>query len=1736
VSWTLFAALSALLVPPAGPVAQKPPAKPGSAPPKKVTAPAKPAAAPPSAAKKTAPAEAEGESSEGEEAPDPADQKPAEPALNEGEKEDVKDDLDHAASRREWRTAPDDAEPDEAEGAAPGAKDPKGKAAPKKKEAPKDDPEKWTRAFDNKDFSLAVARQIAARAKDPALSADLIARALYILEVESPGEARGLAAKVGQRVREDDGEKVDTGPRILEQAKYFHSLYDVPCRGAVRRASPAWPPQYECSDQDRTKPSREPVPFIRLRAAPRVIEPLDGIEDKKKKPRMKDAALAGRRKSQIAKRDKEVLPNENLASRPKQFCHNDRCFKSYAGVAASLYGPRAATSKSAAPVFCAPRASGQDKEGKALWEKGRVFCSAQWLDTLGGWKPWTKEGEPAKPPREGTIPPFACFGSPHLFQAHMVLPAGGGGSTTGFHCRRRVFRVLASKAEQNETDRNRNIARVCAEMRQQVWGEKYATINQDYQRWCNGPKGPKDKSLCIPMNQKPLGAPGADALPFMLLSREEMLYFYGHQELYCRADRPGLTHFLYNDTWASTFTCAVPRGVLEAGPFEEGVQVCAVAPYAGREKTGAGRDEAKHLRARLHCWQFNRPTCEAVSKDPTKDDIHKSNVFDAFDSLREFRRTRRPGVWALLDLKEAEKTEDWEERIAYADSAKDEGTYGVREFCRFVGEKRSIQCGFNKKTMAQFYELRRGEAPAECNRGVCLRGAFRRGYMCGLFSTRELFEGRPHWMCGVDRGPAGQRLLRGATAVCLGGKAVERFQSSKGDKSSLQCYERRYLWGESAASERFLRTLDWAKLVGDVGKRRPRVDPWLYGGRQAVNWISKARLPKEIREILEGADAEVEKQTSKIDKEIKKAKRKRKGKKVRELRKEKRKKTREIKKEARKKIRGDKKLRRKLKMFRDKLRKRKRMLARGRKAATREFARQAKKDAAELKKWARKQGHTLGHRTSLRVALLGSNISIIRKFQALSFKAAQDFRFTALGDKCGGGGRCAQYSFQRDSDEDEKGGGSKKGKKKRKKRGRRGERKGKGGKGKREMAVNEEKAKELNEMLDEVRKEGRPADGRWYQSFRLAATEDGQMRVTPQELSTVRRVNRLFEVLEGARRKFLAQAKRYADAVYSKARSRRGRELLSRVEIHERARTSAIASRFKGSVYCVTDRKSRGSAGMRQFVCASSPLLVAGSVERKVGRRHVRAKEAREARRVAAGPRGRRRSARRAELEQRHRSKVRNRVSFDWCFGGMRGRRVFGHKPSIVLYQDGLSSPYALDVPKTVLKKPVVGNPLQRRSERDWIKCTGFQYSDESWEQADPPKREKAVAKKVKGPKTGDGRASEQTSKIMNKVGGLFGAMIRIVLPKFADAFERVKDLANAATEFIDKWIVPLVKGGQKKWQRTADELAKHEAAVKTAEQEAEKKREAFHKAEVDAAPPGPQKKQNDEKKARALEEWNEAKKEVKAKKNELKAAKKAAQKDRTIDGSGEVLGRMLEDLTMMVTKRISAIIEPNARQLLSRGFKFVRQILDPIAKSVISSLAGIPFVGAGLAALGQVAYSLALDALENLAFDGLFGIVERILAKGVRAVITPIFKAIQGKLLELAMNICSRISPEVCPRDGGLKFSALPPRDQWIERAMACQAPPIFNEELMRDAALARREILETAAQMRVEVADYARDLADRYLARHGLSYDAWMAAVGGGLAPAVVARAGRIDRALLKEAKKITAELEGASVESVR
>jgi hypothetical protein len=1299
------------------------------------------------------------------------------------------------------------------------------------------------------------------------------------------------------------------------------------------------------------QPLEGPHPTIFLASTPRVVPPPSDADQVEKDAAKTNPEVAAERKKKLAERDRIVVPSENVDRLPSSFCvASGSCFGSYAEVARSLYG-----SPTAGPVFCAPKL----KPGGG-WED-KVTCSARWLDTLGTWSPWTDTGAPSAPAEPQAIPPYACFGSPHLVDEHMVLPPGGEAGS-GFRCRKRIFRVLAKAPETSAEEKARNISLLCAEMRMQVWGEKYPTISKQYQEWCRSDPERVKRGLCAPPDAFKPGAQGGPDLPFLPLSREELLFFFGHGDLYCRADRPGLTHMLHNQEWAQSFTCAVPRGLLEAGPFEEGVQACALVPFGGDEPVGGGLEQG-HLKARLHCWQFNRPTCEEISRDQTKDDIRRSSLFDVVDALREARRTRAADAWALYDLKDAEKLADWQEALAFADTARDEGVFGVKDFCRFTDQSlRRLQCGYTKQSIAAWYALRKNEEPAGCELGVCRRGAYRRGYYCGLFSAPELLGGKPHWICGLDSGGAARELLRSARALCLGGEKRLSFQSAHGERGSLHCFERRFRWGESTDSLEILRSVSWGRFVREAKQGLdPPFDPML-AGQEVVKELRDAeavrRNPAMVREAAQANEEAIRSLQAKVG-------------------------------EARKGLLD-----------------------------------RAAKDVEALARWATKYGHTLGHRTSLRLAVLDAPLLAVQEFKKLRLR------------------------------------------------------------------------KELAGTLEEVRGGSRAPDGRWLQLFRADAVGglDGtDLRIEPKDLEVVFRVHHLFEVLARARVKLLQRAQQYADSVFAAA----GR-LLPRPSILEKSRS--LPETIRGSVFCAAHPKEVTPSGLPVFACGASPLLIAGAVERLVRGDYQNL--------WARKPPG---------VQEVIRDKLRRNIKFGWCYGGLKGGYTYGTALIPTLFTKNASSPFELEVPPSV----VSGAAPKTTNTTHWLKCAGFQYSDEVWEDADPARAARTAPVANLPASAAQSRAGGKTARITQQVGGLTSALVALVLPLFPDAQERVEDLTKFSGGFLDGWSGKFLAKAKPYWEKLSAGIREAKKKVEEGASAVKDRETEVARAELNVcAATGPAKEKAERERNEAKQKLTEAQRELKAREAGLAGTKTEARKGAAVPGTGELMNGMLEDLLKIVTKRLSGIVTPFARKLLTLGLKFVRAVLDPIVQAVIGALAEIPFVGGAIAPLANIAYSAALMIIEEVGGILLGMIVERVLATTLRGVVTPVLREVQGKILELAYGACAKIDPAVCPKEGGLKFSALPAKDQWIARVMSCPGRQVIGPEIRRDAELARRQILGTAARMRRETAALSRDLANIYLARYGLTYDSWMAAVAQGATPSLLARASAISRDLEKRA----------------
>jgi hypothetical protein len=156
-------------------------------------------------------------------------------------------------------------------------------------------------------------------------------------------------------------------------------------------------------------------------------------------------------------------------------------------------------------------------------------------------------------------------------------------------------------------------------------------------------------------------------------------------------------------------------------------------------------------------------------------------------------------------------------------------------------------------------------------------------------------------------------------------------------------------------------------------------------------------------------------------------------------------------------------------------------------------------------------------------------------------------------------------------------------------------------------------------------------------------------------------------------------------------------------------------------------------------------------------------------------------------------------------------------------------------------------------------------------------------------------------------------------------------------------------------------------------------------------------------------------------------------------------------------------------------------------------------------------------------------GIAERFLAKGIRAVLSPALRVVATQVLKLVHSMCARFK-DVCPEDGELKFAELPSQDRWLQRAWACNRRPLIDDQIHRNALRARQEIIEIGADMIRDAGTYARQIADAYFARVGLTYDQWMAAVDGNARPLLLARAQTLVAAMQQETTRLQAALRRA------
>ena len=1553
-----------------------------------------------------------------------------------------------------------------------------------------------------------------------------------------------------------------------------------------------------------------PRRYITLTKAVKLIAYIRQSKKAKQKLIMKDKQARARREKFYKKTALAPVPHEILAKLPTKFCAGaGKCFGSYDEVRNALYAPRAGGKQDlySPPVFCAPTLT------KSGWSKEQVSCHANWRETMKK--------------QDDEYPPFACLGHPHFLNQLVDTPDDG--AVNGFVCRERIFHVYDYSPIASADDQKKAVAGMCKDMRKQVWGEEIANT-------FTSSTGLSPDQVKIP-----------EKLP---LTREELLYFYGHRETYCRADRQGLVHRSKNaektlgaktgvildsrENWASSFTCGIPRGVVESGPFEEGVQVCAISPYTHglTYKLRRARKEAQNLRqARLHCWKFNRPTCEELAKPMTIYDKHKkkqyvldtifqSDVFDFFDAHKELRRTGSFDVLTLKDLREAEKVPDIEEHYAFTDVANDEGTFGIDEFCRFEGTAKRVVCGYDRDAITQYYELhqREGGKASGCDDGVCDRGAFERGYSCAIFSMEDYFDGKPVWVCGIDQqGNAGRKLTAKARQLCLGGRYAAAFMSPKGSRSTLQCYERKFVWAATNESKKKAK-LDIRKTLAAAAKKVGTEGAKLY--MEFYTSKAMAKVSKVSRKYSKkGADLNTVKDC--LEKPIKLFREFQAGwmnpfirvKQHAALLKKKKDASRGIDRCV-KKIGAvvGKRQAKSLDTHRRNLYSKHGGNMKSEMALLAKLESSAKSIIAGQIKQADK---TYKHATSSKVKRQTTKVAQSKAKRQLSvhIKTVKSHIIKSVGGWALGflGHRAsARHHFASAAKPKWFSDLARWSKKVLLQRGKDGKKKCK-----------DEKICEVADKIKEVADRETAAHNRWVQEFLLAAKTDEGYAVKESVLIKGVMQNILVRMLDELRSKTLSQARKYRRVVLNQAKKQlKAGKRLTRMELLETAK--------RDEIFCVEPKSDRKLRGV--FVCSRSPLLVAGEVEgyaarvhslaawkswktravkrlksfkfrfnlgkrkakgkvvkkRSPKRRKVVKKRSPKRRKVAKkgkkkirfkfgkfnmkkvakilkkqGKLGllkkvqkiqkkarlaqarryglrywfsRMRQWRRQRKIDEAKEKIRKNFQSRWCYYLRSPSYAKDKSPAL---RKGYDSPYEVFVPKAS------GN--RKEVAFLWLKCQGFKYIDEVWQDADRKRWKQlhkfdmgdpvdateakgAPAVASGGGATNDPRAAKHSKKMTSKVGGFLMKMLAMAIPELGQLTKLVKNIGKLGSgfiaEFADRIKEKLKAGPWKAAQGQVTQLKKAitdaDKAIKEAQKKVEQKlndeREKETKlwqAKVDYAGALPALKKGKQKeKKKAENTLKEAKKARVEAEKALASAKKVLEKAKNtlLKNTGKLKGKlakisvsdilvmMADKIATMISGRLTEAIKPRARSLFTPVFKWVRSLLNPIATAVIQALAAIPFTFGALGYIGQIVYTWALGKLEELCINGLVGLIERFMSKGVRAIVSPLLSAAKPLLARMVRAACNNL-PELVTGGicGQMQIAGFAPEHSWLNRAFACKHnAPRITPAMHKQAIAARFEIIREVDDMRENVLAYVRGIANPVLSKFGYSYDSWMLA----------------------------------------
>ena len=1261
------------------------------------------------------------------------------------------------------------------------------------------------------------------------------------------------------------------------------------------------------------------------------------------------------------------------------------------------------------PIFCVPNKAG----GREVW------CTDRWEETL-----WNKKSQ--------NYHEWACVGHHETFyfprqkkHAGFVVPQDG--TFSGFKCRRRLFGIRLPSMGKTETLVEKAAA-MCRILRRQTWPGIY--------------KGPAINKA----GQKAI----ASGLPQKLyLTREELLYFYGHKELYCKADHNQLVHYQSrkHKQWARKFFCGLPRTVIESGPFEEGLQVCAITPRQIDLRRSLSWFPNKNWRlykhfgqAFLHCWKDRRMRCEELfmiqHAKLSKDLIERSLVFGFYDRFKEARRIGRPGL-VRKGVDELQELKSAASRRVYYDVAEDKMESDSYPFCRFVGSLRQVNCRYTRQSMARWYEMRKDEKHEGCQDGVCDKGAFKRGYYCGLFKRKSVLGGNPAWICGLDQ-VHGSPLLSQAKAVCQGGKEQLWFSNASGERSSLDCYKRIFRFGESRMP-RYGRK-----------KFRGRLRRW---ARELGPKVLKAVQQELLRQVKIGENVVA------MNRALKRTK-----------------------------VAQDEGWRQKdtqLRLTKDE----KDIIWRQWEYLTGIVPkRKVQANWGRPKCWRHgKSTHCHRNQQDVRKRWNEILLPVITKFfsriahgyqgNGLLLKAGIMRKlYDTLKSKGPLGQSTWKLLYAIPDTLAKKNGNSV-------------DSYTMNGLGHLINVANGQAIPDVRLFHDLIHSDLK--EGKFDNKGNLNGGGDLESALMSAYLHRL-----IFLFVKRVRDRERWYMKTYAKdvrKVVTPGKSSRGRPLLTRAEMVSQAARGGHQKVFcvQGHLGTAAALEDMAQAGKKKvdvksdYYCSGSPLLPAGEwafrTANRIGWAKLMVQGEFNKKRV---PRGKLRDGLFGRRMQKERKRIRSGYTSKWCYGMIgrpRGRpHLTGAASYSAFLRDGAPSPthprqsiYHLDI--NPFMAPKAGN-----GER-WLRCLPFKWEDEEWVERQVPSDRVIVPKGLS--KFASRKAKEESTrnKIINTVITLAKWVIKILLPKLKSISNLDQHLKGINLGTLEKWAKKIFSGSgilakAKSWWKK----------IMAAKKKYLDKNIAILKAKTEKI----------RQKLRAVagkmkRVWNKVK-------------GKATNVMNVIKAGPEMLSMLADELSMMIAAKIAEFVKPKAHSLVGKGINMVRKVLDKVVNKIISVVSSIPWIGPALSVAVMLAYEYGISYLHEFITDKLIGLGQRLISWLIRKILGPVLKGLKSLILD---RVVAFLQKQIMKLD---KFKDLPnyllpsklvsvyKKNAWIARAFSC--PARFNPwpQIKVEAVNARVEFKKESEVFIAMAPQLGRQMADEYLAQFGYTLKSFLIAFG--------------------------------------